>query len=260
MDYKLIEKIERLGLQRNEAKVYVATVELGRATVMQISKAASLNRTTGYDILKRLAVHGLVYHEKAGKKKIVVAAPPSSLTKYLRLQKKQAEMRVQEVEDILPELQERYKTEIKPSIKFAEGKEEMEKLYLNVLEAKGLVYSILNLKNFAEFFDDIGTYQSKERRRRGIRERVLCVKNDTSTWWYNKTYKKKDGVTEYRWVPDNDRFNTGGEINIFDDKVIGLLSKPSENIAFEIQSQTVADFLKIIFEMAWDHSQEPEKK
>jgi len=43
---------------------------------------------------------------------------------------------------------------------------------------------------------------------------------------------------------------------IFDDKVIGMLSRASENVAFEITSQTVSDFLKIIFEMAWEKTGE----
>ncbi|MBU0546404.1 hypothetical protein KKA13_04090, partial [Patescibacteria group bacterium] len=73
---------------------------------------------------------------------------------------------------------------------------------------------------------------------------------------YDKIYKsnkEKQENTEYRWLPWNDNYSTAGEINIFDDKVIGVLSKPGENIAFEIQSQTFADFLKIVFELAWSN-------
>lgn len=257
MDIKLIEKIQKLGLQANEAKVYLASLELGRGTVTQISKASELNRTTGYDILERLALYGIINRSKAGNKRIYIAAPPSSLSRYLEQKKRQAEQKIQELNKVMPDLQARHKTELKPAIRFAEGKKEMEKLYFNVLESKSTVYSILNLKNYAEIFDEMGTHQSKERDRLGIKENVLCVKNEKSDWWYNKTYKdKKSKMTEYRWVPDDPKYDTGGEINIFDDKVIGLLSKPSENVAFEIQSKTFADFLKMTFEMAWTQAKE----
>ncbi len=253
MDIKLVEKIQKLGLQENEARVYLAALELGRGTVTQISKASELNRTTGYDILERLALYGIIQRIKTGNKKIYVAAPPSSLGKYLEQKKKQAELRLKELDKVMPDLQARHKTSLKPSIKFAEGKKEMEKLYLNVLDSKSTVYSILNLKDYAEFFDEVGTYQSRERDKLGIKENVLCVKNEKSDWWHNKTYKnKKSKMTEYRWVKDDPKYDTAGEINIFDDKVIGLLSRPSENVAFEIQSKTFADFLKMVFEMAWD--------
>lgn len=162
---------------------------------------------------------------------------------------------MEELKNFLPDLQSLYKTELKPVIKFAEGKQAMRETYLHVLDSKSTIYSILNLKGYAEVFDEPGTYQSMERYKRGIKERVLTIDSDTARWWYNKTYKgsrRRQQNTEYRWLKWNDRFSTAGEVNIFDDKVIGVLSTPSENVAFEIQSQTFADFLKIVFEMAWE--------
>ena len=39
---------------------------------------------------------------------------------------------------------------------------------------------------------------------------------------------------------------------IFDDKIIIMLTKPDEYVAFEIESASAAAFLKIVFEMAWE--------
>lgn len=260
MEKTSLEKLTSLGLQENEAKIYLALLELGQGTVTQISRKAGLNRTTGYDILERLGINGLINRARAGKKKIVyVAESPAHLKQYLEDKKRLYERRIDECKNLLPDLQSLYKTEIKPVIKFAEGKEEMQKLYLNVLESKSEVFSILNLKGYAEIFDELGSYQSSERDRRGIKERVLAIQNDTAKWWYDKTYKKdknKQKNTEYRWMQPDGEHNTAGEINIFDDKVIGMLSRPEENVAFEIQSQTFADFLKMIFKMAWSKAGE----
>lgn len=250
------EKLTDLGLQDNEAKIYLALLELGQGTVTQISRKAGLNRTTGYDVLERLGLHGLINRARAGKKKMVyVAESPAHLKQYLEDKRRLYERRVDDFKNLFPDLQSLYKTDIKPVIKFAEGKEEMQKLYLNVLDAKSEVYSILNLKGYAEVFDELGTYQSKERHKRGIKEKVLAINNDTAKWWYDKTYKNKKGrdkeLTKYKWIEGQEKYDTAGEVNIFDDKVIGMLSKPNENVAFEIQSQTFADFLKMVFEMAW---------
>lgn len=259
MDIKLLEKLKQLGLQDNEAKIYLAVLELGQGTVTEISKAAKLNRTTGYDILERLCVQGIMTRSKADKKRIYVAESPARLTHFLENKRRQAERRLKELENLLPDLQALHKTELKPVIKFAEGLEEMKKMFLHVLDAKSEVYSILNCKQYAEFFDEVGRYQSMERHKRKIKEKVISVKNKDVEWWYDKTYKKlgrdKEEYTEYRWVPDDEKYSTAGEINIFDDKVIGILAKPSENIAFEIQSQTFADFLKMTFEMAWKQAE-----
>jgi sugar-specific transcriptional regulator TrmB len=258
METVIYENLEKLGLQDNEAKIYVALLEIGKGTVTEISKSAALNRTTGYDILERLCLYGIANRAVSGKKKVYLAEPPYRLRQYLENKKRSAERRLEELSDLLPDLQALFKSDLKPSIRFAQGKEEMINLYYHVLDTKSTVYSILNLKNYAEFFDEMGTYQSEQRAKRGIKEKVLAIENDVSVAWYKKTYskfKRRQQMTEYRWLEGYKKYDTAGEINIFDDRVIVMLSRPEENVAFEIQSQTVADFLKIIFELAWEKTE-----
>jgi len=47
----------------------LALLELGRGTVTQVSARAGLNRTTGYDILVRLGLYGLINRSVSDKKK-----------------------------------------------------------------------------------------------------------------------------------------------------------------------------------------------
>ena len=255
MDIITIEQLETMGLDNNEARIYLALLELNKGTVSKISQKAKINRTTGYDILERLCLHGLANRSDLQKKRIYIAEPPVRLRQYLENRQRAAEKRLKELEGFLPNLNSLYKTDLKPVIKFAEGKEEMINMYMRKLEAKSTIYSILNLKGYAEVFDELGTYQEQERYRRKIKEKVLAIKSDTATDWYNKTYKgkkMKKAITEYRWLEKDPKKFPVGEINIFDDIVIVMLSKPGENVAFEIKSQSFADFLKIVFEMAWE--------
>ena len=71
MNIEYFEKLTSLGLQDNEARVYLALLELGRGNVTEVSKAAGLNRTSGYDILERLGTLGLVSRSTLGKKKLI---------------------------------------------------------------------------------------------------------------------------------------------------------------------------------------------
>jgi len=254
MNERILKELEDFGLQPNEVKIYLAVLELGRETVAKISKTAGLNRTTGYDILERLSVYGVISKITEGNKRYYVAEPPSRLKQFLENKKRRMEKHLEDFGGLLPELQSLYKTDLKPAIKFGEGKKEMENIYKHVLDAKSTVYSILNLKGYAEVFDELGVYQEQERFRRKIKEKVLAIKSDVALNWYNKTYKGKklkQENTEYRWLEKSPEKFPVGEINIFDDTVIVMLSKPGENVAFEIKSQSFADFLKIIFEMAW---------
>ena len=92
LDYKTVEQLATLGLQKHEAIIYMALLEVGQGTVSEISKAAQLNRTTGYDILERLSLYGLANRTTLGNKKTMyIAEPPYRLKQYLENKKHQAE-------------------------------------------------------------------------------------------------------------------------------------------------------------------------
>jgi sugar-specific transcriptional regulator TrmB len=258
MNHQLLEQLQFLGFNENEAKIYMATLEMGRGTVTQISQLAGLNRTTGYDILERLGIQGICTRSRVGKKRIYVAEPPSHLQQYLRDKKQVAQRKLEKLKEIFPDLQNLYSSELKPLIKFAEGRTAIENIYSHQLNAKSEIYSILELKGYAENYDEMGKKTSLERYKRGIKQKVIAQKNSEALAWYEKVYKDKKNLqkfTEYRWMNPQPKRSPAAEILIFDNKVSGLLAKPGENAAFEIQSQSFADSLKGIFELAWERAQ-----
>jgi HTH-type transcriptional regulator, sugar sensing transcriptional regulator len=256
MEKDNIEKLINLGLQENEARVYLSLLELGKDNVTEISKRSNLNRTTGYDILERLCLLGIVNRSLMGKKKMYIAEPPSRLRQMIENKKNSLERSLRDLDETLPDLQLLYKKrELKPVIKIAEGVDAMRRMAYNELDADSDIYSIVNLKNYAEIFDEMGAHRSLERFKKGIKEKCLSIHSDTAEAWYKKTYagkKKREENTEYRWLPSDSKYSTAGEVAIYNDKVLVILSKTTENVAFEIESQSFADFLKIVFKMAWD--------
>lgn len=254
MEHITIQKLVDLGLQENEAKVYVAMLGLGNATATAIAQNANLNRTTVYDVVERLSMHGLV-HRIAGNKRMYAAEPPYRLRQYLERKKRSAERRLKEVENLIPGLSEIYKTDLKPVVKFAQGKKEMNQMYLRKLEAKSTICSILNLKGYSEDFDEMGKVTSRERYKRGIKERVLALKSDVAYDWWKEVYKNSSSRqrnTEYRWLEPTMNDYPNGEVMIFDDTVLIMLTKPGEYVGFEIISSSLASFLKILFELSWN--------
>jgi sugar-specific transcriptional regulator TrmB len=257
MESNVLNSLIDLGFTDYEAKVYLACLELGKGSVTQISKKAGLNRTTGYDILERLSVRGLINMALAkGKKRLYSTMPPGRIKQYIEGRKNLYEKRLQKLDKTLPGLQLLYKdTELKPVIKIVEGEEAIKKMANQELDTKDVIYSFTNLENYAEMYDEMGQQRLRERRRRGIKEKCLSIDGKYARDWYNKTYggkKKLQEYTEYRWLKNEKKYDTAGEVIIFDDKVIGVLSKTSDNVSFEIQSKTFANFLKILFEIAWE--------
>lgn len=257
MENSILKELLELGFTENEARVYLACLEFGKGSVTQISKHAGLNRTTGYDILERLEMRGLINMTLSNRKKRVFSAmSPGRLKQYIEGKKNLYEKRLQGLEKTIPKLQLLYKkTEMKPVIKIAEGAEAMTQMAYEELDAKSIIYSITNLKNYAEVFDKMGEQRSLERYKMGINEKCLAIDSAYARAWHHKVYgnsKKRQQNTEYRWLKTDEKYFTAGEISIFDDKVIGFLSKTSDNISFEIKSETFANFLKILFENAWE--------
>lgn len=264
MDYKISEQVQSLGLQKHESQVYLALLELGQGTVSDISKAAQLNRTTGYDVLERLALYGLANRTTLGKKKTMyIAEPPFRLKQYLENKKHQAEHRLEQATDVIAELQSLYKKENKPVIKFFEGFEGIKNIYLHTLESKSVIYSILDLgvylPNFAESqYDQFGKDYARQRAKLGVKEKALVVKNPAGEYFFDTTYKNNPSnkkVTEYCWLDKQFPFVPTAEVNIYDDVVMGVLAKPGENAAFEVKNPSFANSLKIIFELAWEQAQ-----
>jgi len=259
MDYKIAENLEKLGLQDNEAKIYLALLELGRGTVTQISQSAQLNRTTGYDVLERLAIYGLASRAGSGTmKKMYAAEPPQRLKQYLENKKTQAERRLENVGDVLSDLQGLYRKESKPIIKFFEGKSGIKNIYWHTLEAKSTIYSVLDFSVYLPEYWQFGKDYVKERSKRNIKEHCLALKNNLGLNWYNTVYKNNNlyrKMTEYRWLNKQFPFIPAAEINIYDDVVMGLLVKPGENAAFEIINPSFANSLKMIFELAWEQGE-----
>ncbi len=256
MDHKITENLEKLGLQPNEARVYLALLETGRGTVTQISQSAGLNRTTGYDILERLSLYGLASRAGTGtKKKMYAAEPPQRLKQYLENKKTQAEQRLGRVDETLSDLLGLYKKENKPVIKFFEGAEGIKNIYWHTLESKNIIYSLVDFSVYLPSYSQFGKDYIHERSKRNVKEKCLVLKNQLGQDYYNEVYKNNPQfkkVTEHRWLDKQFPFIPAAEINIYDDVVMGVLVKPGENAAFEIQNPSFANSLKILFDIAWE--------
>ena len=60
-DAKTLEfKLKELGLAEKEAKVFLASLELGSSAVQEIAKKAEINRATTYVIIEKLMKKGLM--------------------------------------------------------------------------------------------------------------------------------------------------------------------------------------------------------
>jgi sugar-specific transcriptional regulator TrmB len=100
--------LENLGLSRNESKIYLELLALGKATATEISKQTKIYRANVYDALSKLIEKGLVAYAIQDKAKKYEAADPVSLLNILK-------ERQLELEKFLPQLVLRKKMAAKQS-------------------------------------------------------------------------------------------------------------------------------------------------
>src|SRR3989344_3206057 len=119
-----INQLKTLGLSENEAKVYLAMLELGPASVMEISQKSGINRPTAYVQIESLKKLGLVSTQTKGKKQLFIAESPDQLEFVLDRQASELKRKQSELNKILPDLLNAYRSSgTEPQVRFFEGKE-----------------------------------------------------------------------------------------------------------------------------------------
>ena len=80
-------ELRKLGLTEKEVRVYLASLELGPSSVLNIAQKTGLARPTTYEIVKSLENKGLFAETKQKKKRYFVAQSPERILGLLRVQK-----------------------------------------------------------------------------------------------------------------------------------------------------------------------------
>lgn len=237
--------LTQLGLDDKEVAIYLAALELGMAPVSVIAKRANLKRPTAHEVLKKLCSKKLVDRFIKNRIRYYSAVSPKLLyDQYQHL--------LLEFQGLLPNLLALHSTDIsKPKISFYEGRKDVERLYLDVLQCQS--GEALNYFRPGKVFD----YFSKEwgdmnhiatRVAKNIRLRVIM----TDGWWVEEYKEKSPRELRTFKVITDPSLELDNEVYIYDDK-INIFSF-DQDFALQIKSNDVVKTQKSMFELAWHSS------
>lgn len=102
MDPKLA--LQEADLTGNEAKIYLALLELGSALAGEITKKSGINRTNVYDALDRLIEKGIVSYVITANRKYFEATNPERIISYLEEKENAIKEQKKLINQIMPEL------------------------------------------------------------------------------------------------------------------------------------------------------------
>ena len=149
----LAAKLKEVGLSDKEAEIYNALLDLGgSAFPSSIASKAGIKRSTAYKVLVGLSVKGLVNEIEKRNKIYYHIEKPEKLLRYSKGQVQIAEDNLEKAQRLFPELQGLYAlTSGKPKVRFFEGTEEVNSIYLEMVMPGQKPYEMLAFANAKAF-------------------------------------------------------------------------------------------------------------
>jgi len=238
----LYKQLENAGLNGTEAKIYLASLELGETNVSRIAKKSGIKRTTVYLSLENLMEKGLMSAIKKSGKTKYYAEDPRNLERIM-------EERTQRVAKIIPQLLTFTNLiDKKPDIRYFEGTEGLKEVLKDALgypkQEICMLYSESYLKDFEENF--FSSYYVPERIKRKISARAILPDNQEMRELAETNQKS---LRQTRFIAAN-LFHIRVEIMIYGNGKVGIISF-EEKFALIIQSLRIYEAFKSIFETMW---------
>lgn len=256
----MITTLEKLGLSEKEAKVYLATMELGEDTVQNIAKKSGVNRPTTYFILEKLMKMGLASTVTKGKKTMFIAENPRELEHILEKQKREIEDRKEELKETMNQLMAIYNSHTgKPVVKYfegADGLEALDRYGRNYLKKNSEAYGFSPLDIVEKQFSTRRKNAISERVKLGIRSKVIYTSEAGEIPKERNKAELREGVH----IPQ-DKFPLNAAMTIYPELGIKLfyydLVKP---FGVMLESKELAKNMKVLFDLAWLGAKSLKKK
>jgi len=234
--------LEQLGLEGKKADVYLACLELGGSSVIDIAKKANIKRTTAYDILVDLQKSGLVSQTIQGKKRLFIGEDPEKIKR--DLERKEAAF-----SEILPMIKSLYNVKgTKPKIRFYEGVDGLKECYLDTLKYSGEILALGSEHAARVLSTNWLLSYVKDRVKKKIYLKAIVADSQL----VRKEFLSKDREQmRISKTIDSGKYPFSIEINIYGHQKVFLMS-PNEQIGLIIEGLEIHKTLKSMFELIWD--------
>lgn len=236
----MLKTFEKIGLKERQAKIYLACLELGETTVIEIARKTGIKRTTVYENLNEMIGDGYIETTAKGKRKNFIALSPKKLK---GLFKKREEM----LEQVLPQLMSMSNVENdRPKIWFYQGKEKIMEAYEDSLNypnsevfgwGSGEVLSLFSMKECEGYI--------KKRVRKKIIQ-TLISPDDKKTGLFKI---KNDRELRRMKLVSAEEYPFKIEINVYANRVFIVSVK--DRIAVIMESESISSAMRMIFRMCW---------
>lgn len=242
----LLKTLKGVGLSANEANIYITLLTLGPNPVSTIAKKAELNRSSCYDILKRLMKKGFLHQTNRDSLTYFAAVEPRLILSQLALKKDNLEHKIEHLRQSLGQLEQLQCDGLqKPSVVFFEGQAGILNIMEDTLTSSETVRAYASLNELTALLPNYFPKYYKRRTSKGIFVKAIYPANKES---YAHKLRDSEEHRESRLIPPEFDFHL--DILIYDNKV--AITSLKEKFGLLIKSQSMASAQKKIFDLIWE--------
>jgi sugar-specific transcriptional regulator TrmB len=248
----LEQELQKLGLSDKEARVYLASLQMGKSVAQEIAQQAKVNRGTAYNIIESLMKKGLMSSFEQGKKTFFTAESPDRLLSLIKIQEEELKNKEKEFSRHLIDLRLMYgKADNKPKVKYFEGVEGLKALQDEYLKVKSKqIDNVLNLDNVFSIMPGVLNDYTPRRIEKGINSRFMYISKKEADQRFKSVDKQK--LRESKHIPYN-IFPFNADISIFDNKIaLEAYSNKNQIIGVLIEDKEIADSFRAMFNFIWN--------
>lgn len=244
----LIKGLGAFGLDDKEVKVYLAGLELGSSTVLELSRRTELPRTTLYPILERLVRQGVFRLGKEKKTTVYIVEPPDELERTMGERQKLFTKTLPLLHVLKDTVDEG------PGVTIYEGTDGFKRLWKQIFQSGVKEYRLITtgvglLDYVKEHY--IIKQLIAQRLKRGIKSRQLIPMTRDAR---KIVEKDKEELRESRFLPSG--VVLPASALIFDGQVAFITTR-KENTMIILASGDIATTYQTLFDLIWDKAERP---
>ncbi|MGV8150279.1 MAG: TrmB family transcriptional regulator [Candidatus Woesearchaeota archaeon] len=240
-----IEELQKFGLSKQEATIYIALLQSQEALVSEIAQKTGYNRSSLYTILDQMTKKSFITYIVKNNIRYYRATEPSRILVVLK-EKERAFL------NILPELNKLHKPrDKKPIIEILEGKEGIKTLVNDILRQKKTWYAYTSPGRGINILGAYTDVFEKERQKAKITLNVIVLK--TKLGYKRAKEFKKMKYTNIRYMPEI--FDSPSTTWIYGDRIAVCFWYEEYPFAMRIIDRKLAETQKHHFDMLWNHAE-----
>lgn len=242
--------LQKVGLTTDQAKIMTLLYGGGTMKATDIAVKSGIVRGVVYIRLEELLELALIEKiEIAGQAGRFRAAHPARLEELIKEKVEEAKKNQASLLGALPDIVSACNlNHNKPGVRFFEGAKGFGESLEDTLASKTEILTFADRRTFDDEIKKINTAYINKRNRLGIKKRMITPLAN------RESIEKESGKnTSIRYFKGDDFpfFSTG--IQIYDNKVLFLTTRPDNKFAVIVEDQGIYEAQKTLFEYLWKH-------